>query len=112
MKTRRTILKAVVAAGFVATAGLGATGAASADELEALKEKGSMRIAMSGAYPPFNFVNEQNARLCFTISQCCPQRAKAHKFANGRGFLCILVVQVCLLQTTNCVIAIEGVLQG
>lgn len=65
MKTRRTILKAVVAAGFVATAGLGATGAASADELEALKEKGSMRIAMSGAYPPFNFVNEQNEVVGF-----------------------------------------------
>ena len=34
-----------------------ATGA-SVDELDTLKEKGVMRIAMTGAYPPFNFVNE------------------------------------------------------
>ncbi len=57
MKSRRMILKtAVVAAGFAVT---GLT-AASADELDTLKEEGVIRIAMSGAYPPFNFVNDQN----------------------------------------------------
>lgn len=59
---RRTILKtAVVAAGF-AVAGFGA---AVADELETLKEKGTIRIAMSGAYPPFNFVNDENQVVGF-----------------------------------------------
>ena len=62
MTSRRTILKtAVVAAGF-AVAGLSA---AVAEELNTLKEKGVIRIAMSGAYPPFNFVNDQNEVVGF-----------------------------------------------
>lgn len=62
MTSRRMILKsAVVAAGF-AVAGLNA---AAADELETLNEKGVIRIAMSGAYPPFNFVNDQNEVVGF-----------------------------------------------
>ena len=62
MNSRRMILKtAVVAAGLAAT---GLT-AASADELETLKEEGVIRIAMSGAYPPFNFVNDQNEVVGF-----------------------------------------------
>jgi len=62
MTSRRTILKsAVVAAGFAA-AGLSA---AAADELETLKEEGVIRIAMSGAYPPFNFVNDANEVVGF-----------------------------------------------
>jgi len=62
MILRRTLLKSlVIAAGF---AGLGISQAA-ADELEALKEKGVIRIAMSGAYPPFNFVNDQNEVVGF-----------------------------------------------
>lgn len=62
MTSRRTILKsAVVAAGFAA-AGLNA---AAADELETLKEEGVIRIAMSGAYPPFNFVNDENEVVGF-----------------------------------------------
>ena len=62
MNSRRTILTtAVVAAGFAVT-GLTAAGA---EELETLKEEGVIRIAMSGAYPPFNFVNDQNEVVGF-----------------------------------------------
>lgn len=62
MTLRRTILKSVVAAAGLAVLGLNA---AVADELETLKEKGVIRIAMSGAYPPFNFVNDQNQVVGF-----------------------------------------------
>ncbi len=59
---RRTLLKsAVFAAGLTA---LGFSQAV-ADELETLKENGVIRIAMSGAYPPFNFVNDQNEVVGF-----------------------------------------------
>jgi len=59
MTTRRTLMKsAVLAVGFAA-AGLNI---AVAEELQALKEKGVMRIAMTGAYPPFNF--ERQKRSC------------------------------------------------
>lgn len=62
MNLRRTLLKsAVVAAGLVT---LGVNEAA-ADELENLREKGVIRIAMSGAYPPFNFVNDKNEVVGF-----------------------------------------------
>ncbi|NHF72364.1 transporter substrate-binding domain-containing protein [Paracoccus xiamenensis] len=36
-----------------------------AEDLDKIKEAGVMRIAMSGAYPPFNFVNEQNEVVGF-----------------------------------------------
>ena len=65
MKAFQTIFKGAVAAGAVALAGLATVGAVSADELEAIKEKGVLRIAMSGQYPPFNFVNEQNQVVGF-----------------------------------------------
>src|SRR6056297_3575960 len=62
MNSRRMILTtAVVAAGFAVT---GLT-AATAEELDTLKEEGVIRIAMSGAYPPFNFVNDQNEVVGF-----------------------------------------------
>jgi polar amino acid transport system substrate-binding protein len=62
MTSRRTILKtAVVAAGFA----VACLSAAVAEELNTLKEKGVIRIAMSGAYPPFNFVNDQNEVVGF-----------------------------------------------
>ncbi|PWG16859.1 transporter substrate-binding domain-containing protein [Salibaculum griseiflavum] len=62
MNSRRMILKtSLVAAGLAVT---GLTGAA-AEELETLKEEGVIRIAMSGAYPPFNFVNDQNEVVGF-----------------------------------------------
>src|SRR6056297_2567692 len=62
---RRTLLTAVVVAGSFAIAGLDLTPAASAEELAELKEEGVIRIAMSGAYPPFNFVNEENKVVGF-----------------------------------------------
>ncbi len=62
MKSFKTILKAVVVATGFAAIGLSA---AVADELETLKEKGTIRIAMSGAYPPFNFVNDENQVVGF-----------------------------------------------
>jgi polar amino acid transport system substrate-binding protein len=65
MKTRRTMLKATVAAGALTLAGFIATMPAAADELATLQEKGVMRIAMSGAYPPFNFVNDKNEVVGF-----------------------------------------------
>jgi len=65
MTTRRTTMKAALAAGALLIAGLGASAPAMAEELDAIKEKGVIRIAMSGAYPPFNFVNEQNQVVGF-----------------------------------------------
>ncbi|SDJ66299.1 transporter substrate-binding domain-containing protein [Aliiruegeria lutimaris] len=65
MTKRRTFMQAAAAAGGLALAGLMAISPAVADELEALKEKGVIRIAMSGAYPPFNFVNDKNEVVGF-----------------------------------------------
>ena len=42
-----------------------ASAPAQAEELDTLREAGTIRIAMSGAYPPFNFVNEQNEVVGF-----------------------------------------------
>ncbi|MFT6658074.1 transporter substrate-binding domain-containing protein [Maritalea sp.] len=62
MTVRRTFLKfAVAAVGFAA---MGMTPVV-AEELDILKEKGVIRIAMSGAYPPFNFVNDENQVVGF-----------------------------------------------
>lgn len=65
MTTRRTFLSTAVAVGLAAIMGLGSGSPAAADEFDTIKEKGVMRIAMSGAYPPFNFVNEQNQVVGF-----------------------------------------------
>lgn len=65
MTKRRTLLKGAVAASALALSGLMATGPALAEELDAIKEKGVIRIAMSGAYPPFNFVNDANEVVGF-----------------------------------------------
>lgn len=62
MTSRRTILKSAVIAASFAVAGMNAAGA---DELDTLKEEGVIRISMSGAYPPFNFVNDQNQVVGF-----------------------------------------------
>ncbi len=59
-------LTAFTAAATLALA-LGAAPAA-ADDLEKIKEAGKIRIAMSGAYPPFNFVYEQNEVVGFDPS--------------------------------------------
>lgn len=65
MTTRRTLMRTVAAVGIAAIAGLATFSPASAEELDGIMEKGVMRIAMSGAYPPFNFVNEQNEVVGF-----------------------------------------------
>lgn len=64
MNTITKILR-TAAAGALVLASLSVAGIATADELDTIKEKGSMRIAMSGAYPPFNFVNEKNEVVGF-----------------------------------------------
>ncbi|MBL8579081.1 MAG: transporter substrate-binding domain-containing protein [Mesorhizobium sp.] len=58
-----SILKLAVVMGSLTLASMGAP--AQADELEAIKEKGVLRIAMSGAYPPFNFVDQENKVVGF-----------------------------------------------
>ena len=63
MTKRRAFLRTMIAAGAVA--GFAAATPVAADELAKLKETGVMRIAMSGAYPPFNFVNDQNEVVGF-----------------------------------------------
>ncbi len=65
MNTRRKILTTAVMAGVAAMTTFGAAGIAAAEELDTIKEKGVIRIAMSGAYPPFNFVNESNEVVGF-----------------------------------------------
>ncbi|MEX1662238.1 transporter substrate-binding domain-containing protein [uncultured Thioclava sp.] len=65
MTNRRTVLKSLVGVSALAAAGVSLPGIAFADELETLKKNGVMRIAMSGAYPPFNFINEENQVVGF-----------------------------------------------
>jgi polar amino acid transport system substrate-binding protein len=57
---RRTFLMGTA----VATATLLA-GPVAADDLDKIKEAGVLRIAMTGQYPPFNFVNESNEVVGF-----------------------------------------------
>ena len=59
------ILKTIMATGVLIAGTLGALQSASADELDGIKSNGSMKIAMTGAYPPFNFVNEKNEVVGF-----------------------------------------------
>lgn len=59
------LIKTMMVAGSIALTGAGVAQTASADELQAIKDKGVMRIAMTGQYPPFNFVNEQNKVVGF-----------------------------------------------
>jgi len=61
----KMLLSAAVALGLAVTAVWGGTTAARADDLQAIKQSGELRAAMSGAYPPFNFVNEQNQVVGF-----------------------------------------------
>ena len=65
MKTNRALLRTIVAAGMALAAGFSLVASATADELASLTEKGTMKIAMSGAYPPFNFVNDKNEVVGF-----------------------------------------------
>ncbi|WP_372071779.1 ABC transporter substrate-binding protein [Tistrella mobilis] len=52
----------VLAAGVALVMG---AGVAAADDLAKIKDDGVMKIAMSGAYPPFNFVNDRNEVVGF-----------------------------------------------
>lgn len=54
-------LSAMAAVSFTATS-------ASADDLEKIKSAGSLSIAMTGQYPPFNFVNDKNEVVGFDAS--------------------------------------------
>lgn len=65
MTTITNILRRSVLAGGIAAFGLTLAPAAFADELEGLKERGVMKIAMTGQYPPFNFVNDKNEVVGF-----------------------------------------------
>lgn len=66
MKKSLNILRRSVLMGAVALLGVSvAPISASADELADIKDRGVLRIAMSGQYPPFNFVNEQNEVVGF-----------------------------------------------
>ena len=65
MTKRRDLMKAAAAAGTLALAGMMAAAPVAAEELDTIKEAGVIRIAMSGAYPPFNFVNDQNEVVGF-----------------------------------------------
>src|SRR6056297_844517 len=64
MTMRRTFMKTVVTMGIAAMS-LGVASMAAAEELDTIREAGVIRIAMSGAYPPFNFVNDQNEVVGF-----------------------------------------------
>lgn len=58
-----TMFKLALVAGGLFLAPWGAP--AQADDLDVVKEKGVIRIAMSGAYPPFNFVDQENKVVGF-----------------------------------------------
>ena len=60
----KTLLSGVAALGLIAGLAFGAP-QAQADDLAKVKEAGELRIAMSGAYPPFNFVNDKNEVVGF-----------------------------------------------
>jgi polar amino acid transport system substrate-binding protein len=59
----RGIISTVLAAGVAMV--LAFAPPSQADELADVKERGELRIAMSGAYPPFNFVNDRNEVVGF-----------------------------------------------
>lgn len=66
MKKSLNILRRSALIGSIALVGLSVVPlAASADELAGIQERGVLRIAMTGQYPPFNFVNEQNEVVGF-----------------------------------------------
>jgi len=57
-----------LAAGIMALTGVLSTAPARADDLEAVKAAGEIKIAMTGQYPPFNFVNDKNEVVGFDAS--------------------------------------------
>lgn len=65
MTTRRTLMKTTVVAGLAALTTFGMANLAAAEELDTIKDAGVIRIAMTGQYPPFNFVSETNTIVGF-----------------------------------------------
>ena len=57
--------KLAVVASVLAVSLISASQPAMSDELDAILENKTMKIAMTGAYPPFNFVNEENKVVGF-----------------------------------------------
>jgi len=62
------LFKTILAAGVLMVGTFASTQPVQADDFDKIKSKGSMKIAMSGAYPPFNFVNEKNEVVGFDPS--------------------------------------------
>jgi len=60
-------MKKSIALGISLVALLLYVGTACADDLQAVKEKGKITMAMSGQYPPFNFVNDKNELTGFDV---------------------------------------------
>lgn len=54
-----------MAAAMLVSIGLSLSTSTVAEELDKIKDRGVIRISMSGAYPPFNFVNDQNEVVGF-----------------------------------------------
>lgn len=63
----KKMLAALAAFGAFSAISLTVT-TASADDLEKVKSAGSLSIAMTGQYPPFNFVNDKNEVVGFDAS--------------------------------------------
>lgn len=61
------LLSGLAAAALMIASTFGAV-SAKADDLEKVKAAGELKIAMSGQYPPFNFVNERNEVVGFDAS--------------------------------------------
>lgn len=63
----KKLLSGLAAAGLLIASTFAAV-TAQAEDLEAIKSAGTMKIAMTGQYPPFNFVNDQNEVVGFDAS--------------------------------------------
>lgn len=61
----KTMIKSAAVASTAALMMFSTATVVAADELDTIKEKGVMRIAMTGQYPPFNFVNDKNEVVGF-----------------------------------------------
>jgi polar amino acid transport system substrate-binding protein len=61
-------LKSLAAAAAVAISATFSIPVAHADELATLQQSGEFRVAMTGQYPPFSFVNDQNEVVGFDAS--------------------------------------------
>lgn len=57
--------KSVLVLSVLVAVALTLASAAGAEDLDKIKAAGQMKIAMSGAYPPFNFINEKNEVVGF-----------------------------------------------